>query len=109
MNKKIISLVILVSLFCLAGMAFGAVKLENPLGDGTTFITLLEKIAVGVGKLITTLGSVMIIFAGILYLTSGGNPERMNKAKTALVYAVVGIVIGLAAQSIVKIIGDIVK
>jgi len=49
----------------------------------------------------------MIIVAGIFYATSAGNPEGVNKAKAALTYAVIGIVIGLAASGIVVIIKTI--
>lgn len=81
----------------------GGVTIPNPLGS-TDFGGLLRKIADAVGTLIATLGTIMIIVAGILYLTSAGSPERMSKAKTALVYAIAGIVIGLAAKGIVEII-----
>jgi len=82
--------------------------LINPLGRIDTFPELLTKIAGEVGKLITYLGTIMLIVAGILYLTSAGNPERMGKAKTALVYAIAGIVVGLAASTIVNIIKDVI-
>lgn len=86
-----------------------SVQLTNPLGDQIkTFPALLTRIVGEVGKLISYLGTIMLIVAGILYLTSAGNPERMGKAKTALVYAIAGIVIGLAASTIVNIIKDVI-
>jgi len=107
MNKKIISLVIFISLFCLTSLALAA-GIENPLGDTKTFGDLLEKIAIGVGTLIAFLGVVMIIVAGILYLTSAGSPEKIGTAKKALMYAIAGIAIGLAAKPIVDIIKGII-
>ena len=65
-------------------------------------------IASAIGPLIASLGSVMIIVAGILYLTSAGSPEKVGTAKKALVYAIAGIAIGLAASSIVQIVKGIV-
>ncbi|MFA4881169.1 MAG: hypothetical protein WC650_06160 [Candidatus Doudnabacteria bacterium] len=105
MDKRIASIIIFISLFCSVG--FVSAVLENPLGVDT-FGALLLKIADGVGTLIATLGTVMIIVAGILYLTSAGSPERMGTAKKALAYAVIGIVIGLAATAIVNIIEGII-
>lgn len=78
----------------------------NPL-NSNTFGDLLSKIADGVGTLIATLATIMLIIAGILYLTSAGSPERITKAKKALVYAIAGIAIGVAAKAIVALLKDV--
>jgi hypothetical protein len=93
MNKKI-------------SLLTAAVTLINPL-TANNFGELLLKIAGAVGGLVAALGTIMIIVAGILYLTSAGSPERMGKAKTALVYAIIGIAIGITAEAIVGIIKEI--
>lgn len=103
MNKKIVSVIIFSSLFCLVNFAM-ATTIPNPLGDTSSFPLLLGRIAIGVGNLIASLGVIMIIVAGILYLTSAGSPERTNTAKKALIYAIVGIAIGISANVIVSII-----
>jgi len=108
MSKKIISTIVFVSLFCLVSFVLAQVTIPNPLAGVNSFGQLLTKIAAGVGTLIATLGVVMIIVAGILYLTSAGSPERMGKAKTALIYAIAGIAIGVAATAIVEIIKNII-
>lgn len=106
-RKKIVILPILfLSLFCIAGLV-SAAKIENPL-DTDNFGDLLLKIAGAVGALMASLGTIMIIVAGILYLTSAGSQERMTKAKNALVYAIVGIAIGLAATAIVEIVKGLI-
>jgi len=105
MNKKIIYLAIFVSIFCSA--SFALAQITNPLGVND-FPALLGKIAIEVGNLIAILGTIMIIVAGILYLTSAGSPERMGTAKKALIYAIAGIAIGLAASTIVSIILNII-
>ncbi|MCX6718728.1 MAG: hypothetical protein NTY81_04000 [Candidatus Staskawiczbacteria bacterium] len=106
MNKKIIFLVVFVDLFCLASFV-SAQGLTNPL-KYNDFSALLLGIAGAVGDLIAVLGGMMIVVAGILYLTSAGSPERMGTAKKALVYAIIGIAIGLAAKTIVGIIQGII-
>ena len=35
----------------------------------------------------------VIIFAGYMYVTSGGDPAAVTKAKNAILYSVVGLVI----------------
>lgn len=110
MNKKVVSVIIFASLFCCASLALadGGASIPNPLEGVNSFGDLLTKIAEGVGEVVAALGTVMIIVAGILYLTSAGSPERISKAKTALFYAIAGITIGLAARAIVEIIKNII-
>lgn len=107
---KIFSLIVVIiscltPLFSVIGAS--SVKIQNPLNGVNNFSDLLLKIAAGVGDLFTYIGVIMIIVAGIFYLTSAGSPERIGTAKKALIYAIVGIVIGLAATAIVNIIKDV--
>ena len=50
---------------------------------------------------------IIIIYAGILFLTSGGNQDRVKKARTALLYAVVGLAIILIGQGFFVLIKSI--
>ena len=107
--KKVYTLsVVIVSLLCLTGFVSAQVVIPNPLGVND-FGELLLKIAGGIGVLISSLGTIMIIVAGILYLTSAGSPERMATAKKALFYAIAGIAIGISATAIVATIEWVLK
>ena len=53
---------------------------------------------VGVASLIT------FVYAGFLFLISSGNPERVKKAKDAMLYAVIGIVVSIASYAILSFI-----
>jgi hypothetical protein len=111
MNKKIVSLAVLTGLFCLATLVSAeSVTIPNPLAQGgvNNFTDLLLKIAQGVSVVIGILGTIMLLVSGILYLTSAGNPEKINKAKAALIYALVGIAIGATAEVIVSIVLGII-
>ena len=101
MNKKIIYLVVLAGALFLAGTTL-AVSIPNFGPD--SLCALLTSIVTQVSTLVATLGTIMIIVAGILYLTSAGSEQRMGTAKKALIYAVVGIAIGLSAAAIVDIV-----
>lgn len=52
----------------------------------------------------TPLFALIIIYAGWLYLSSGGSTENVSKAKKILKNAIIGYVIALAAWLIVKTI-----
>lgn len=111
MNKKFVLISVFVSLFCFASLALaqgGGGTITNPLGFDT-FSGLLTNMATEVGAVIATLGAIMIIVAGILYLTSAGSPERIGVAKKALIYAIIGLVVGLSSQAIIDTIKEIIK
>ena len=106
MNVKnnIISSLFLSSLF-FPVLIFAQVTVPNPLSVNS-FGDLLFKIAGGISTIIGSIAVIMIIYAGILYLISAGDPGRMGKAKTTFLYAVIGIIIAGAATAIVTIIKD---
>ena len=106
MNKKIVSVIIFAGLFCSTSLVFG--QITSPI-KYTTFDQLLTSgILPAVAGIVGSLGTVMLIVAGILYLTSAGSTERTGAAKKALIYAIVGIAIALAASAIAEIIKGIV-
>lgn len=66
-----------------------------------TVITLLSWI-VGVASVI------VIIIAGLLFVLSAGDPQKAAKARQAILYAIIGLVIVALAQVIVRfVIGTI--
>ncbi len=105
LNKKIIGTILFVGLFCFTGRVLGAgdATIPNLIG-ASDFKQLLGKIASGVGTLIGALGTIMFIISGIMFLFSAGSPEKINNAKRALVYAIIGIVVGLTVNSLVAFI-----
>lgn len=62
-----------------------------------TAIKLLSYVA-GVASVI------MIIVAGLRYITSNGDPSGIKSAKDAIIYAIVGLIVVVISQSIVKFV-----
>ena len=50
------------------------------------------------------LSVIMIIVAGFKYVTSGGDSGKVTSAKNTIVYAVIGLIIVILAQAIVKFV-----
>jgi hypothetical protein len=44
---------------------------------------------------------IAIIIGGLQYITATGDPSRINEAKNTILYALVGIVVAIIAQSII--------
>ncbi|MBI2644322.1 MAG: hypothetical protein HYW95_02325 [Candidatus Wildermuthbacteria bacterium] len=49
----------------------------------------------------------VVLYAGFTFLTSGGDPQKLAKAKSILLWAVIGFVIILLAQGISTTIENI--
>lgn len=62
------------------------------------FITFLGLIAV-----------VMVMYSGFLWMTSEGDPEKINKAKKTLINSVIGLIIALFSFAIVAFIANLMN
>ncbi len=87
--------------------AQGAVNQAGGAGSPnlSTFIQNIINILLFV---IGIIGVIVIVIAGIQYATSGGNADQARKAKDAIIYAIVGIIVAVMAYAIVGfVIGNI--
>lgn len=100
MNKFFLYLIVFVSFFALAGLVSAQIVIPNPL-NVWTIPDLLRNIFTAVAGLVGAISVIMIVIAGIFYLTSAGSPEKMETAKKALTYAIIGMVVAVAAVTIV--------
>ncbi len=117
MNKKVIFIVSCVALISLSGAVLAdSVALPNPLCPGGTgsngcvdsFPTLIAAITSFVTTIIGALAALMFVWAGILFVTSAGNEGRLEKAKKALLWAVIGVGISLAGAGLVAVIRNVI-
>ncbi len=69
---------------------------------------LLEAIADGIGTIIIAAAVLMIVFSAILFVISGGSPDKLGNAKKSFMYAIVGLVIGILAKTIVAVVKYVV-
>ena len=100
-NKKLFALaaLALISLPVLAFADGNTLTLANPLAY-TTIKGLLSHVLEVVRDAIGAIATIMLIVAGMLFLSSGGNQERFEKAKKAFLYAIIGIVLVIISQAL---------
>ncbi len=87
------------ALQCGANDSAGVPNAANPgnrLNDTVKNIINILTSAVGV------ISVVMIVVGGFKYITSGGSSDKVSSAKSTIIYAVIGIVVAVLAQLIVK-------
>ena len=73
---------------------------------------LVDRINTIVRWLVTfliVLSAIFIAMAGFNYVTSGGDEDKINKAKTQLVYGLVGVAIAALAYALPRVIYHVVS
>jgi hypothetical protein len=63
--------------------------------------TIIASIIQTMFFIIGVLAVIVIIYSGFLFIVASGNPQTIQKAKTSIVYAVVGLVVAIMAYAIV--------
>lgn len=74
-------------------------------GSGTAtdnrVIDLLNTVISALALLVGVIAVIAVIVGGFQFLTSGGDPNKVNKGRNTIIYAIVAIVVAVAARSIV--------
>ncbi len=106
MDKNLVNKIIAAALLLSPLAAFAQVT--SPPGAVVTSIgdvmRIVETAVNWAFSLILILAVLFIFYSAWLYMTAGGDPETVTKAKKNLLYAVIGIVIALLARSIIALV-----
>ena len=92
-----LSTVLISSRLVYAQITYDAIK-ELTIGVG---IASIIKFLLG---LITSVAVLFVIIGGFQYMTSAGNPDQIQKAKSTIKYSIIGLVIIILSYAIVKYI-----
>jgi hypothetical protein len=128
MNKKIIGLII-ISLVLIPSVALAATdwgfsfglssgdggssyssggggwSVGNVMGYGLpsgSITGILGNILLWILRIFGILGVIGFVISGILYLTSAGDEDRMQAAKRAMFYSIIGVIVGLMGVVIIQ-------
>lgn len=108
MKKIILVLFLAVGLsLCVGGLmktyAQSGDFVELPEGD---FLTMIGNIGNIVFTALLILGALMLVVAGILFVTAGGNADQVKQAREWVIWALVGIGVGVLAKGTINFIVD---
>ena len=73
------------------------------------FEALLKAIIDFIFTLALVIVPIVIIVAGIFFITAQGDPEKINTAKKMILWAIIGLIIILCAKGFVEVIKEIFK
>lgn len=77
--------------------------------NNVSFPTIIQAVLGWILMIAGALAVIYLVYGGILYITAGGDAEKATKGRTALINAIIGIVIILLSFVIVRWVGNIIK
>ncbi len=101
MKNKISKIIVAASL--LPFLAFAQVDSPEKVVD------LISKVSVWLYNILIAASVVMIIVAAFNFLGSGGDQEKVTKAKQQIIYAVIAVAVAILATGIIKLVQDFLK
>jgi len=101
--RKILLLIILLSLTLPAGALADVIEIRDPLGNAT-FEQIIDRLIDFIFKIAIVLVPLMIIIGAVMFVTSAGNVARVDQAKRIILWTVVGFAIVLLAKGILALI-----
>ena len=73
-------------------------------GSGNSLTSMIRNVINAMLFLIGAISVIMIIVGGIRYTTSGGDSSSVKAGKDTVLYAVIGLVVAIAAYAIVNFV-----
>lgn len=77
----------------------------DPVGPNNIFIKAAQVVVYLTG----ILAVIMIIIGGFAYVTSSGDPHKLNGAKNTILYALIGVAVAISAQLIINVVMNRVR
>ena len=99
MKNKIRGLVYGISAMVLTAPALVSAQYQAPAGTGlpeSTLSSIISNIMYWLLWAVGIAGVIGFAIAGILYLTAMGDDTRMTRAKNAMLYSIIGVIVALA-------------
>lgn len=101
----VVIVALVIGVYILLSQSLFAQVLEDPLNLGKEPIPeLAGRIIKKVLGIVGVLALVMFIYGGILWMTSGGNAEKIKKGKDTIVWAVIGLAFIFFSYAILEFI-----
>jgi uncharacterized membrane protein len=98
MKNKIRLIAYSISSSVLAAPALTFAQISTPRGTGLPSSSVFEIISSIMYWLLALVGIIGVIgfaIAGLIYLTAAGDEDRISKAKSALTYSIIGVIVAL--------------
>ena len=113
--KKIITALVLIGLISMpvVGLAAKSVTgdIEDPdehPGESLNLWTSLGKVVDYLFALLIIIATIFLVVAGILFVTAQGDPDKVKKARDFVLWALIGVIVGVLAYALVNFVQGMV-
>ena len=106
--KRILLAITLAGLLAVPVVSLAVEPLPETVTTPEDIITLIETIAAWLFWILLAVALIYILMAALQFLTSGGDPMRVEKARNNLLYAIVGLAVAFLAQGLVRVVEFII-
>lgn len=107
-KKSLISLLLLTTFMFLVSFSFVFAALNSPNNlsnlSNKSVAQILQSIVSWIAGIAALISALVVVIAGIMWATAGGDEDRQGTARKMLISGVVGLVIALAALAIVNVV-----
>ena len=101
-------LLILIFLGLVLPMSVLAVTIENPL-KAKTFGGLINNLITFIFWIALALFPLMIVIAGIYFVTAAGDPKQVERAKGIILYTLIGFIVILVAKGFIELLKQVLE
>ncbi len=106
--KKALLILLLGSILLTPVLSFAQIYEEEELPELELDLeALFATIGTYLFSILMALAVIILVIAGYLFVTAGGSPEQLGKAKRMIVWALVGIAVALLARGLVTLVTEI--
>lgn len=82
----------------------GSTVLPNPLGDAVTPAEIAKRVINTLLGVTGIMAFLVFVYGGVQYMFSGGNSQKVEAAKNAIVYATLGLAIIFASRMLLDFV-----
>ncbi len=87
-----------------SGCSGGTCKLENPLPGVNSPEALIGKVIKAIMGIVGSIALVMFIYGGFVWMMAGGNAQAVDKGKSILMWAAVGLIVIFSSYALVQFV-----
>ena len=111
-KTKILSIILtsFVFLFVIAPMVFAIATTDTKksgIDSMTDLVALINAIATWFQAIVLVIAIIMIMYSGFLWMTAGGDDDKLGTARKTLIYGLVGIAVVVLAYTATSIVTNL--
>jgi hypothetical protein len=109
--KKTLLVLATANLLALPALVFAALPTAAPtiITTQEDLINKIDSIGNIIFVILLAVAGILLIISGFMFVTAGGNPENVTRARQFLINALIGVAIALAAKGMVALIVNILS